>query len=41
LGAAWKAAYDHPLIPKGNIAVAHVPWFVDEYGICGVFGEGG
>jgi hypothetical protein len=26
---------------KGHIAVARVPWFVDEYGICGVFGEGG
>jgi hypothetical protein len=21
--------------------VAYVPWFVDEYGICGVFGEDG
>jgi hypothetical protein len=40
-GTAWKAAYDRPLTPKGHIVVAHVPWFVDEYGICGVFGEGG
>jgi hypothetical protein len=40
-GAAWKAAYDRPLTPKGYIVVAYVPWFVDEYGICGVFGEDG
>ena len=40
-GVAWKASYDRPLTPKGHIVVAHVPWFVDEYGICGVFGEGG
>ena len=38
---AWKAAYNRPLTPKGHIVVAHVPWFVDEYGICGVFGEDG
>jgi hypothetical protein len=30
-----------PPDPKGHIVVAHVPWFVDEYGICGIFGEGG
>jgi hypothetical protein len=29
------------LTPKGHIVVAHVPWFVGEYGICVVFGEGG
>ena len=40
-GMAWKAGYNRPLTPKGHIVVAHVPWFVDEYGICGVFGEGG
>ena len=40
-GVAWKASYDRPLTPKGHIVVAHVPWFVDEYGICGVFGEDG
>jgi hypothetical protein len=38
-GTAWKAAYDRPSTPKGHIVVAHVPWFVDEYGICGVFGR--
>ena len=40
-GVAWKASYDRPLTPKGHIVVAHVPWFVGEYGICGVFGEDG
>ena len=40
-GMAWKARYYRPLTPKGHIVVAHVPWFVDEYGICGVFGEDG
>ena len=40
-GVAWKAAYVRPLTPKGHIVVAHVPWFVDEYGICGIFGEDG
>jgi hypothetical protein len=29
------------LTPKGHVVVAHVPWFVDTNGICGVFGEGG
>ena len=29
------------LTPKGHIVEVHVPWFVDYYGICGVFGEDG
>ena len=40
-GVAWNASYNRPLTPKGHIVVAHVPWFVDQYGICGVFGEDG
>ena len=40
-GVAWKASYDRPLTPNGHIVVAHVPWFVDQCGICGVFGEDG
>jgi len=40
-GVRWKASYERPLTPKGHIVVVHVPWFVDEYGICGVFGEVG
>jgi len=39
-GVAWKATYDRPLTPKGHTVVAHVPWFVDQCGICGFFGEG-
>ena len=27
------------MTPKGHIVEVHVPWFVDRYGICGVFGE--
>jgi len=38
---AWNVSYNRPLTPKGHIVVAHVPWFVDQYGICGVFGEDG
>jgi hypothetical protein len=40
-GVAWNVSYNRPLTPKGHIVVAHVPWFVDQYGICGVFGEDG
>ena len=40
-GVAWNASYNRPLTPKGHIVVAHVPWFVDQCGICGVFGEDG
>jgi hypothetical protein len=41
-GLAWKASYpNRNMTPKGHVVVAHVPWFVDAYGICGVFGEGG
>jgi hypothetical protein len=40
-GLAWKASYQRELTPKGHVVVAHVPWFVDTYGICGVFGEDG
>jgi hypothetical protein len=32
---------DRPLTPKGHVVVPHGPWFVDEDGICGVFGEDG
>jgi len=38
---AWNASYNRSLTPKGHIVVAHVPWFVDQCGICGVFGEDG
>ena len=38
-GVAWNASSKRPLTLKGHIVVAHVPWFVDQYGICGVFGE--
>jgi hypothetical protein len=38
---AWNASYNRPLTPEVHIVVAHVPWFVDQYGIYGVFGEGG
>ena len=37
-GEAWNASYNRPLTPKGHSVVAHVPWFVDQYGI---FGEDG
>jgi hypothetical protein len=43
-GKAWKANYKppDPKRPRRRGACrTHVPWFVDEYGICGVFGEGG
>ena len=40
-GVAWKASYDRLLTPKGHIIVAHVPWFVDRYGICGIVGKDG
>jgi len=40
-GVAWKASYDRPLTLKGHTVVVHVPWFVNEYGICGIFGEDG
>ena len=40
-GAAWRGSYHRILTPKGHIVEVHVPWFVDRYGICGVFGEDG
>ena len=46
-GVAWRATFvdkhgaPRILTPKGHIVEVHVPWFVDYYGICGVFGEDG
>lgn len=40
-GQAWRESYKRPLTPKGHTVVVHVPWFVDAYGICGIFGEDG
>ena len=40
-GAAWRESYRRILTPKAHIVEVHVPWFVDHYGICGVFGEDG
>jgi hypothetical protein len=41
-GVAWKQGYPGRLLtPKGHIVVAHVPMFVELWGICGVFGEDG
>ena len=41
LWAAWWESDRRILTPKGHIVEVHVPWFVDRYGICGVFGEDG
>lgn len=41
-GSAWTTSYpNRAMTPKGHVIVAHVPDFVDMYGICGVFGEDG
>ena len=40
-GEAWNTSYNRPLTPKGHSVVAHVPWFVDQYGICGGASRGG
>ena len=40
-GEAWRASYHRILTPKGNIVDLHVPYFVDLFHACGVFGEDG
>ena len=41
-GDAWRASYpDRILTPKGHVVEAHVPDFVDWFGVCGVLGEDG
>ncbi len=41
-GNAWRASYpDRILTPKGHVVEAHVPDFVDWFGVCGVLGEDG
>jgi hypothetical protein len=34
-GLAWTTGYpNRALTPKGHVVVAHLPWFVEMYGIC-------
>ena len=41
-GRAWRLSYtDRLLTSKGHVAEVHVPHFIDDYAICGVFEEDG
>jgi len=40
-GAGWRESYHRPPTPKAHVIEVHVPWFIDIYHICGIFGEDG
>ncbi len=40
-GASWRESYHRLPTPKAHVIEVHVPWFIDMYHICGIFGEDG